>query len=261
MGSLIHMRNLILRYTILCCSLLTVIMIGACSDDNTGTPSKAGTFAGGSKNVGDGKATSWVKWDDNGNPTSVGVTFSENAFKNLPDTGLGTEYELTMPTQASATGIDHISVDWNPHGHEPAGIYDAPHFDIHFYYLNTSELMGITLGKDTVVPASMYVPANYITDSTAVPMMGVHWVDITSGEFHGKAFDKTFIYGFSKGKLAFLEPMITKAFFDSKPSVTVNIPQPQQWQTSNRYYPATYSVKYNATAKEYTVTLDGFVKK
>lgn len=237
-----------------------IMLTAGCSEDTT-TTSKAGTFAGETKALGSGTVKSWVKWDDNGNPTSVGLTFSETALQNLTDTG-AVEYSLMMPSQASATGIDHIGLDWNPQGHEPNPIYGLPHFDIHFYYLTMSERMTIAFGKDMDIPASKYVPANYITaDSMSIPMMGVHWVDVTSGEFNGKIFDKTFIYGFSKGKLAFLEPMITKAFFETKPSVTVNIPQPSEWQTTNRYYPATYSVKYDATAKEYTVTLDGFVKK
>ena len=24
-------------------------------------------------------------------------------------------------------------LNWNPHGHIPPGIYDRPHFDVHFY--------------------------------------------------------------------------------------------------------------------------------
>lgn len=247
----------VLVFRSICGALLGFgLLLGSCTDDPV-TTSKAGTYGGDTVAMGNGKVRSWIKHDDNGNPSVVGITFGETALQNLPTDSMGKEYMMMMPSQASATGINHVGFDWNPFGHEPKGIYDAPHFDIHFYYISNTVRMSIPFGKDSGV-AAKYLPANYITDSISIPMMGIHCVDVTSPEFHGKPFDKTFIYGFSKGQLAFLEPMITKAFIESKTNVETTIPQPAEWQTKGRYYPSKYSVSYDATNKEYTISLSGF---
>ena len=43
-------------------------------------------------------------------------------------------------------------------------------------------------------------------------------------------------------------------------NVTRNIPQPAQWAKSGSY-PTTYSVNYDASAKEFRVTLGGLTKR
>ena len=37
-----------------------------------------------------------------------------------------------------ATGIDHVSIDFNPCGHPPVNVFTVPHYDVHIY-LNTPE--------------------------------------------------------------------------------------------------------------------------
>lgn len=254
-----HLRNVNSVCIICGIAILLSIVITSCNT-NTTTPSKAGTFTGDSVSVGNGKAKSWVTLDDNGNPMAVGVNFGETSLQNLTDTG-GVEFTLAIPSQGAATGLNHIGFNWNPRGHEPRGIYDKPHFDIHFYYLSVNDRMMIQFGKDMNGILQKYLPPYFGTDSTSIPMMGVHYLDITSGEFNGKPFDKTFLYGFNKGSLAFLEPMITKEYFEAKPTVEIAIPQPAEWQMKNRYYPTKYSVTYNATKKEYSVSLLGFILK
>lgn len=85
--------------------------------------------------------------------------------------------------------------------------------------------------------------------------MGTHYIDTTAAEFHGQAFDKTFNYGFYRGDLFFLEPMITKAFFETKPNVTVDIKQPAAFKVSGKVYPKQYTVNYDSVRKEYSVEL------
>ncbi|RYD93814.1 MAG: hypothetical protein EOP50_10530, partial [Sphingobacteriales bacterium] len=55
--------------------------------------------------------------------------------------------------------------------------------------------------------------------------MGKHWADTTAVEFHGKKFEKTFIYGSYNGKFIFLEPMIALDYLKTKPNITLPISQ------------------------------------
>ena len=91
--------------------------------------------------------------------------------------------------------------------------------------------------------------------------MGLHWTDTKSSEFSGQPFTNTFIYGSWDGQYIFLEPMITKAYLESHPvNATKNIPQPAQWSKAGSY-PTTYTVNYDATAKEFRITLGGLIKR
>ncbi len=62
------------------------------------------------------------------------------------------------------------------------------------------------------------------------------------------------------GKMIFMEPMITKAYLESHPNLTEQLKLPQAYQKSG-YYPTTYTVRYNASTKEYMVTLGNMVKR
>jgi len=42
-------------------------------------------------------------------------------------------YEKVPEDVAKVTGIDHISIDWNPCGHPPVEKFGAPHYDLHIY--------------------------------------------------------------------------------------------------------------------------------
>ena len=55
----------------------------------------------------------------------------ETALENLPADL--TQYVLELPANKGKNFYTHVLIDWNPKGHEPAHIYDLPHFDIHFY--------------------------------------------------------------------------------------------------------------------------------
>jgi len=103
-------------------------------------------------------------------------------------------------------------LDWNPHGHPPAHIYDKPHFDLHFYMTPETEVMRyMDSTKMMINPAADYLPANYI-GANPVPMMGKHWMDATSGELRGQPFTQTFLYGSYNGQVVFYEPMVTLDF-------------------------------------------------
>jgi hypothetical protein len=200
-----------------------------------------------------GKAQSFVERDSHGNPTCIGFLFSEDALANLPDKDTMTP----VPAPANnGTLVDHISVDWNVHGHEPAAIYGKPHFDIHFYMISMAEQNKIVMGPEMeVLPAAEFIPPNYQSIPGGVPMMGKHWADVTAKEFNGQPFDHTFIYGSYNGKFIFYEPMVTLAFLQSKKNFKGDIKQPAKVQRKG-YYPKTYSVRYDAVKKIYTVSLN-----
>ncbi len=225
-------------------------------------PTKAGTFVGETRPLGNGAVRSWVTLDKNGNPSAIGLTFSEAALNGLPVQEEGTEYVLNLPPQARLTAFDHIGLNWNSNGHPPAGIYNVPHFDFHFYTITEQERDRITAQGDDLLkagkkPTAEYMPAGYVlVPDPAVPRMGSHLVNPLSAELQGQPFTKTFIYGSYDGRIIFFEPMISKAFLESKVSVTEFIKLPARYPKPG-YYPTKYSVKYDKASKEYTVSLEG----
>ena len=228
--------------------------------------SKERVVAGETKQLGAGQVRSWVRLDSSGNPTAIGVTFSEEALSTLPKVPPpgqeGTELSINLPEQASATPFKHVGFDWNPMGHPPANIYDVPHFDFHFYTITEKERDRITVKGDDVArslkPLSAeFIPEGYIyVPDGAVPRMGNHMVNPLSKDLHNQAFTSTFLYGSYDGRLIFAEPMITKAFLEARINITEAIKQPAKYQQPG-YYPTKYSVRYDAAKKEYTVALEG----
>lgn len=213
----------------------------------------------------------------NGEPHEIGVSLSEAALTGLPsahDPGgvlveghyMIFENVLEMPA-SNPTGYKFVTLDWNPGGHEPPGIYDSPHFDFHFYTLSNEARIAIGPSdpdlqkKAENVPAPEYIPQGYIMPAAmAVPRMGVHWVDPTSPELNGKPFTQTFIFGTFDGEVIFAEPMITKAFLESKPNFTAPLPAAQQYAIAG-HYPTGYSIRWDAAAREYRIALTGLTSR
>jgi hypothetical protein len=118
--------------------------------------------------------------------------------------------------------------------------------------------------KAANLPAASFVPAGYVPPpapiaANAIPQMGVHWSDVKSPELNGQPFTKTFIFGSWDGRFIFLEPMVTKAYLETHPNATLPIPQPTQWASAGAF-PTTYTVAYDAAAKEFRFTLGGLTK-
>jgi hypothetical protein len=215
-----------------------LVVLAACGDDIT-TPATH-EIDGPTVAVGNGTAQTYAIMGSDG-PVSIGIALNEAALSSLPDSMA--MWTLALPSGVSAAPFDHAELDWNPHGHEPVAIYGVPHFDFHFYTISSAAQMAIVGGPDTTTVAAQYVPQDYASQVISVPMMGVHWADTLSAEFHGHPFDKTFIYGFYHGQMAFVEPMVTLAYLQSHPSFTGAVKQPAAFQASGRY-PLEYSVKY-----------------
>lgn len=254
----------ILRSFLFALTITSIGFLTGCSEDDP--VSKAGTFATATQDIGNGNAKAWVKLDDAGAPVSMGITLSDDALQNLPQDTSAANMHLnsrtfTLPTEGSATGLVHATMDWNPKGHEPDFLYGKPHFDFHFYLISESARHAITGGPDAVPIPANEMPADYYTPPPAfsIPMMGVHYVDSTDLNNSPGNFEHTFIYGFLAGDMIFLEPMITKAFLESKGNFSGNIKLPLTYKRTGLYYPTKYSITYDATTKEHTVALEGFV--
>ncbi len=230
----------------------------------------AGTYEGPPQKLGQGTARAFVVLDAGGKPSAMGVKLTEAALTGLPteppkEYG-GWDYVLALPKEAAVTGYTHVFFLWNPKGHIPPGIYDVPHFDFHFYLTSSDERERITVTEEDLAkarkqPPADYMPAGYaLPPGTEEPRMGAHAINPASDEFNKKPFTKTFIYGFYNGQMTFVEPMVTKAFLETKPNFTEPVKLPKAYPRAG-YYPTQYSVKYDPGSKEYRVSIEGLTEK
>ncbi|ALI97772.1 DUF5602 domain-containing protein [Rufibacter tibetensis] len=254
--------NFLFTKAVLWCSALACLsLFTTCSDDDD--EELAGTFYGPIVALTQGNVRTWVTTNDVGVPVSLGVTFSEQAVKGNLGNAMRM-YILDLPEQAEQTLYDHVMLDWNPQGHDPAPLYGVPHFDLHFYMISPEEVAEIK-GQAAMdeMPASQFRPQNYVLTPGVVPAMGAHWVDISDVNNSPGNFAKTFIYGSVDGNFIFHEPMFTLAYLNTLPTVgtqTIPIPQPTQYQVPG-LYPQRYSYSYNASTKEYTISLLDLTQK
>ncbi|WP_224995801.1 DUF5602 domain-containing protein [Cesiribacter sp. SM1] len=222
---------------------------------------KSTTYYGPAVPVGGGVARVRAEISKNGEPLSIGVVLSDKAVTNLPHEM--TEYVLQLPKKARLTPFDHFTLDWNPHGHEPDHIYTHPHFDMHFYTISQDERASIGFNDPLAenLPDPQYMPASYIALPGSIPMMGKHWVDPASPELNGADFTQTFLWGSYNKKVIFLEPMITLDYLLSKPNKNFELQQPAAYQQSGKYYPTSYSIRYDEKRKEHAIDLLGLIKR
>jgi len=206
---------------------------------------------------------SWNIYSDQGVPKTIGVSITGKALKELPD-----EMEVIVLQPKAPYVVEpykHITVDWNPQGHDPMGIYTKPHFDFHFFFITSAQREAITCqGADALictkaVPSS-YIPADYGATPEGVPMMGWHWVDLKAPEFNGLPFSATFIYGFYNGVTNFLEPMVTLEYLKSKPQAEYPVRLSQNISHSGMY-PKKYTVTYNHVDDTYNVALADLISR
>ncbi|MBE9160387.1 DUF5602 domain-containing protein [Nodosilinea sp. LEGE 06152] len=227
------------------------------------SPSQPSVIEGTPQSLGNGTIRTYVALDGHNYPQEVGVIITEEALTELPQEG--TELLLPLPFQAESTAIDHIALDWRPHGHPPEPIYGDAHFDIHAYTITPAEREAITaqgadLEKTYKTPAPEYIPAGYVlAPDSAEPRMGAHWVAPTAAEFQGHphGFEHTLIYGFYNGAIAFIEPMVSLDFLASQQDFEGAFALPQSYARRG-LYPTRYRVAYSEATQEYVVALTNF---
>ncbi|MFC7446313.1 DUF5602 domain-containing protein [Rhodococcus daqingensis] len=243
------------------------LALTGCGSEDGGDGS--GTFYGPSTGIGDGTARTFVELGADGNPTGVGVRLTESGLAGLPThEGKPAEvFNLQFPEQVSGTPFEFATLDWNNHGHEPIGIFDKPHFDLHFFMMNEENVAAIVPtdpefeAKAAILPDPQYVPQDYVpAPFPPIPQMGAHWFDSTAGVAPGMDFTEVFINGSWDGEYSFLEPMMTRDWLLTKPTFRQDIKQPQAYQESG-YYPTSYSVAFDEAAGEYVFTLSGMTHR
>ena len=215
--------------------------------------------------MGNGEAYTFVRTGPGGEPAAIGIVLTAAALEGLPGGTPGGQalfpYHLPMPEAGPRTVVDHVGLDWEAHGHPPAGVYDVPHFDFHFYLVDRGEVEKVQFDgpEDSASPAQQppaeLLPAGYVLPpGTAVPKMGVHAINPAGAEFQQKPFEVTFIYGYYDKQQTFIEPMATLAYLQSKPDFTAPVPRPASYTRAGRY-PSSYRVAYDAERRVYEIVL------
>lgn len=239
---------------------LTAAALSACTE---GTSPNSIAF-GSAVVVGGGTARTYVESSFGGELREIGIVLTEAAIAGLP--AAGTLYLLPLP-QVAVEPYKHVTLNWNPTGHPPAGVFTPPHFDVHFYTITEAERTAISptdpqfAVKAARTPSAEFIPTGYTRDPGAVPNMGTHWADPSGPEFNGQPFSKTFIYGSWDGAFMFYEPMFTKALLDSKSAIATTVLKIPSRYSKAGSYPTSYKLGFDAGSKEFVIALTGLVPR
>jgi hypothetical protein len=162
-------------------------------------------------------------------------------------------------------------LDWSPNGHQPAGIYDTPHFDFHFFMQDFEEVIGIAPGPcsgldceafrraSRPVPTEL-LPPGFVDSGAVLPYMGNHLVDATSPELHGQPFTRTWLYGAYDGQVTFYEPMMTRQSLVEQPNECATLKMPAAYARSG-LYPTRFCTHLDTQAHVYRAYLADFVHR
>lgn len=232
----------------------------------TQPPAAAGPAIGETKEYLGQKVSSWAKLS--------GDTIEEAGF-TLPlalveatSTDAATapfSIRLEMPDVIqSKTVLDHVSIDYIAGGHPPPGVYDVPHFDVHFYF-NAQSVQAAVDCSDKTLPAADRMPAPYMflppnVPAECVPTMGYHALNPGSPELaqtNPAKFDKTMILGFYKGQQNFIEPMITREYLLKKEGFTMDVAKAPTVDKAG-LYPVKAELRFDAAKQAYELVLKDF---
>jgi hypothetical protein len=256
-----------------------------------GPPSR---LLGGQVDLGKGTASAYAEMNEQGEPTAIGILFSPAALEGLPDGSdfhhcfdrnqdgridrateclHGYEHVLPLP-DALARRPDipfkWVLLNWNPAGHVPPGVYDVPHFDVHFFMEPIASVFALASGPcgpefircDQFEIARQPVPSNYVHPDykdvgAAVPAMGNHLIDLGGPEFHGQPFTRSFIFGSYGGRITFYEEMVSHRTLVANPRSCAPIKTPKAVATAG-FYPTISCLWHHAPGGEITVSLERF---
>jgi hypothetical protein len=249
------------------------------------------------ESFGNGTVASYAEFGDEGAPTAMGIAFSLEALEGLPassdnhhcterrsDGSVGPmtkctqthEYVIPLPdalTRRADVPFKWVLLNWNHVGHIPPGIYDVPHFDVHFMMAPIQKIFSIQAGEcgpekvrcDQFAVArrpvpDIYMHADYKDVEAVVPAMGNHLIDLTGPEFNKQPFKRSMIFGVYDGKVTFYEEMVTRAYLLSKPNACTPIKLPKAYATAG-YYPTSSCIRYDSQRREYTVSMEAFAPR
>lgn len=246
--------------------------------------------------LGNGEAMSFAELQEGGAPRAIGIMLSADALASLPSQpsdghhcvdrdGDGIvarateclhshEYVIPLPDSVNRRAdvpFKWALLNWNLHGHVPPGVYDVPHFDVHFYMAPIADVFAIRDGlcgpefvncddfalAKTPLPAGLMHPDFADVDAVA-PAMGNHLIDLSGPEFNGQPFTRSWIYGAYGGRVIFWEEMVALSFLQSRPNDCSAIKSPPAVAVGG-YYPTQRCVRYDADANAYVVSMEQFV--
>jgi hypothetical protein len=257
-----------------CTATAALVACGGGSAE-AGAAGSGGTFFGPSQNLGNGTARTYTVLDGSGNPTEIGVRLSPGALDGLPTaTTPAGALMLDLPDQASATAFDHVMLNWNPQGHDPVTLFGKPHFDFHFDMVDMASIQAVDpadpnyAAKADRLPDARYVPQGYVVPpggtaaQQAVPGMGVHLVDSADSSLVPGSYDFTqiIINGTWDGRYTFAEPMVTRDWLLTKPTLEQPLKLPQAYQKTG-YYPTGYAIRVDDRSGDYVVALTGMTAR
>ena len=257
---------------------------------------RAARVLGAPSSLGNGTVASYAEFDESGAPKAIGVVFSAAALDALPAApsdghrcfdanndgviDLATECSawhervLPVPTEVGRrpdVPFKWALLNWNPRGHIPPGVFDVPHFDVHFYIEPIENVFAIQRGNcgpemvrcDQFALARKPMPGNYVPQNfqdlgLVAPAMGNHLVDPADHVFHGEKFKRHWIYGAYDGRVIFYEEMVDLGYMQSKPEACFPIQSPAAVALTG-YYPTRSCIRYAAGKGEYTVSMEDFV--
>jgi hypothetical protein len=269
-----------------------VVLLTACASMNSPAPQPR--VLGWQMPLGKGSTASYVEFGEANAPAAIGVVLSAQSLDGLPEgsdmhrchgrTAEGGmdaktrciqtfEYVIPLPDAlARRTDVPFkwVLLNWNPHGHIPPGIYDSPHFDIHFMMAPIADVFAIEPGPcgpemvrcDQFKAGKKPLPANYMHADfrdvdAVVPAMGNHLIDLTGPEFNKQPFTHSFIYGVYDGKVTFYEQMLTRAYLLGKPDGCTPIKSPPAVAVSG-FYPRVACVRHDAATGDYRISMEQF---
>jgi len=254
--------------------------------------------------LGDGYLETYTQRSGDGTLTAMGLQFSSKALENLPTQPAdgyncvdvngdkritlesptecvgGHQFVLSLPLGEDIGPFTWMLVNWNPNGHIPPGVYDVPHFDIHFYIMGYAERNMIRPGtcgpeladcddfKTAMKPVpAQFVQADFKNVGAVVPKMGAHLIDMTGPELqprppkgNGRPFTHSFIYGAYDGRVTFWEVMLTLKTLRERPDVCTPIKLPAQYEVGGSY-PTKYCIRYESSSDSVRVSLEDFQQR
>lgn len=237
------------------------------------------TSWGDSIEIGNGEISTFASVTPSGNPKHVGVHFAEGTLDDLPyaedfENGdaegmkvhgfWSKPFNLDFP-ENTPEPIAYAGCGWNPQGHTPEGVYDRPHFDLHYHFYEPEEVSKIGPGVIEDLPDEK-TPEGYrlIEGGVIVPAMGAHLAPQDAPEFRGEEWLQTLIWGAADAdrdgeyENNYIEPMITLDYLENRLNGVEkqSIAQPDVYPKDG-YYPTTYTVR-DLGDRGYAVVLEDF---
>lgn len=227
-----------------------------------------------------------------GTPRMIGVTISEAAMESLPDEprhdgntcfdvnedgttnrvtecASGHERVLWFP-ELRGLPFQWMMFNWQPAGHGPPGVFDKPHFDLHYFIQDYIERNFIRTGKCGVLTnctdfatAVKPVPPPYYPVGFGPPgvaaRMGNHLADGNAPPLSGGAFTQAFAYGSYDAQISFWEPVVSTTWLrEQKPKQDcLTIKWAPAVQLSG-YYPHTTCARFREDEEDYLMSLEDF---